>query len=202
MKEERKRRGGRRGGRRKNWKSRRRVELLKTLSYREKQIAKLDGLARGLDHSNDLEFANSLLHQFRTQGTLSDKQWWWVQQLATKLQKKSNQTPSKTKRYKVYMIRAGDYIKIGYSHDPDARLKSMETGNPLSMEIIWQQDMGPVARTAKLAESRLHTRFEKHRHKGEWFHAEPVIALLQESYEDMVPDYDELNLVYRAQQRI
>lgn len=65
----------------------------------------------------------------------------------------------------IYLIRSGDFHKIGIATDMDARLSSLQTGNPHSLEVILCfefDDPRPV-------EKKLHGEFASRSHTGEWF---------------------------------
>lgn len=64
----------------------------------------------------------------------------------------------------IYFIRAqtGD-IKIGYSATPERRLSSMQTGSPVSLELV------ALIPGSKQDERHLHEQFAGQRNRGEWF---------------------------------
>jgi hypothetical protein len=63
----------------------------------------------------------------------------------------------------VYFIRAGEFVKIGYSIEPAKRLGHLATASPLPLEL-WAKTRGnPVDERA------LHRRFARDRAHGEWF---------------------------------
>lgn len=65
----------------------------------------------------------------------------------------------------VYMIRAGEYIKIGVARDVEKRLQSMQTGCPFVIEVLhaW-----PCANPYRF-ERHLHWKLRAYRTRGEWF---------------------------------
>lgn len=65
----------------------------------------------------------------------------------------------------VYVIRAGDFIKIGVAKDVATRLKTMQTGCPYLLEIIRTI---PCARPFPF-EHRLKAYLHAHHYRGEWF---------------------------------
>lgn len=71
----------------------------------------------------------------------------------------------------VYFVQAveGGPIKIGWSVDPDKRLKELQGGNPKELKLIGIE-AGDMQH-----ERELHGRFRDHRMFGEWFMPEPVI---------------------------
>lgn len=66
----------------------------------------------------------------------------------------------------VYFIEAlgADRIKIGYSVNPKARLKNLQTGSAFELSLV-----GTVEQQ-EWPEGSLHQRFAAHRIQGEWFH--------------------------------
>lgn len=72
----------------------------------------------------------------------------------------------------VYFIRRADgLVKIGYSHDPAARLSQLKQHHQCEMEIL------ATTPGARAAERELHEKFSESRTTGEWFH--PSGALMQ-----------------------
>lgn len=69
----------------------------------------------------------------------------------------------------IYFLRAGEYVKIGYSADPAQRVADFQTANPIDLEII------AVHHGSRREEAMLHRKFAAHRVRGEWFAADPVI---------------------------
>lgn len=63
----------------------------------------------------------------------------------------------------VYFIEAGDFIKIGYTTSPVARIIKMRTDCPWPIKIL-HHEPGTFR-----DEKALHRRFETHRTNGEWF---------------------------------
>jgi hypothetical protein len=69
----------------------------------------------------------------------------------------------------VYFIRCGEYVKIGYSREPEARRRELEVGNPGTF-VIEAMHEGTIN-----DEHKLHRYFQSHHHKLEWFHWCPDI---------------------------
>lgn len=64
---------------------------------------------------------------------------------------------------RVYFVRAGEYVKIGFSTDAKSRIDSLQTGQPYDLECLC------LIRGSRSTESKLHTRFAKSHVRGEWF---------------------------------
>jgi hypothetical protein len=67
---------------------------------------------------------------------------------------------------KIYVIRCGDFIKIGHALTPERRLREMRIGCPYPMEMLHVVD-GRIA-----LEKELHRAFRLHRLRREWFKIE------------------------------
>jgi len=68
---------------------------------------------------------------------------------------------------KIYFIEAFglDKIKIGFSRDPQKRLKELQTGSPVKLRLLVSMN------GSQQQESMLHEKFAKLSIDGEWFHA-------------------------------
>lgn len=64
----------------------------------------------------------------------------------------------------IYLIRSGQYVKIGISECPRKRIASIQTSNPEPIELL------ATAPGGRELEARLHSRFANLRHNREWFH--------------------------------
>lgn len=74
---------------------------------------------------------------------------------------------------KIYFLRCGDRIKIGYSADVENRQKELATGAPNKLELI-----GHIPGRRR-DESTIHRYLEAYRTNGEWFtDSEPVRACI------------------------
>lgn len=71
----------------------------------------------------------------------------------------------------IYFIRAGENgpIKIGFSTDPEQRLRTLQTAHTEKLVMLHSQ-VG-----TKADEARLHNRFRNIHVKGEWFEADPSL---------------------------
>lgn len=72
---------------------------------------------------------------------------------------------SRQKSTHLYVLKAGERIKIGVTNDIESRVKSIQTGNPDKVEILFVEErLNPTK-----AERYLHRCFAKNRLEGEWF---------------------------------
>jgi hypothetical protein len=65
----------------------------------------------------------------------------------------------------VYVIRSGDYCKIGKSVDVLRRLKEISTSTPVAPEIVHTIPTNRMVR----AENTIHAKFASKRARNEWF---------------------------------
>lgn len=78
---------------------------------------------------------------------------------------------SKTNKGYVYFISNSNYIKIGFSKDPNKRLKQLQTASSDKLEILYTID-----NCTKDTESYLHKYFSKQYCKsGEWYDYDMVL---------------------------
>lgn len=71
----------------------------------------------------------------------------------------------------VYIIKADTFIKIGFSGNPDRRLKEMQTGSPHELEILAKLPY-ETREEAAAKEKEFHLLFATWHHRGEWFYAD------------------------------
>ncbi len=66
---------------------------------------------------------------------------------------------------KIYIIRSGEYYKVGISQNVLKRLDAMQTGNPVELEVISIY----TTNNPLLCEAIIHDRLKQHYVRGEWF---------------------------------
>jgi hypothetical protein len=69
----------------------------------------------------------------------------------------------------VYVIKAGENVKIGFSKDVEQRQRQLQTFFPFALELLLSM------RGSVLTERQLHHRFKCSRVTGEWFRLTPDI---------------------------
>lgn len=79
--------------------------------------------------------------------------------------KRAPAPPSGKDRGWVYVMRAGEHVKIGKSAAPQSRLSSIQTGSAYQVEVLRLIETGNMSDL----ESRLHARFCEYCVRGEWF---------------------------------
>ena len=73
------------------------------------------------------------------------------------------------KRGFIYVIRAGERVKVGFSRNVERRLREMQTHSPDDLELVLAVAGSPVL------EHELHARFGDLSLRGEWFRYEQPI---------------------------
>jgi Meiotically up-regulated gene 113 len=68
----------------------------------------------------------------------------------------------------VYLVKCGDFYKIGISKKLDKRLETLQTSNPHPIELIKSWKYDPWHLVIKI-ERLLHKHFKPYHHKLEWF---------------------------------
>lgn len=86
----------------------------------------------------------------------------------------------------VYLFRSGNFYKIGYSKDPQRRLKALNSPDAIKVHVIRTDDM-------RRLEKAWHARFAHKRHDREWFalipaDVEAFQAVTTHFYRDLAED--------------
>ena len=63
----------------------------------------------------------------------------------------------------IYLIKSGDYLKIGYSQYPEKRIYELQIGNPEKLKILSYKEGG------RWDEKSLHQLCKDYKYRGEWF---------------------------------
>ncbi len=74
------------------------------------------------------------------------------------------------KNVKLYVVRAGQFVKIGSTVDPIKRLSQLQVGCPYKIQLV------AVFPGTRKDEKELHRIFKKDRFRGEWFVYRGAIA--------------------------
>ena len=70
----------------------------------------------------------------------------------------------------VYLIKCGEYTKIGYGTDPRVRESMLDIGNPYETDLLYALKVENPTET----ERKLHNLFQDKKIKGEWFRLEGI----------------------------
>jgi predicted GIY-YIG superfamily endonuclease len=68
----------------------------------------------------------------------------------------------------VYVLKAGPFVKIGYSKDIQSRITALKTGSQYPVTLAYSRSYDNRA-AAMAAEKMLHKVWAEHRYNGEWF---------------------------------
>lgn len=71
---------------------------------------------------------------------------------------------------RIYFIRSGDFIKIGFSKNTDYRMRHLQIANPHPLELVIEIEGD------KMIENYLHLILKREHHRGEWFHFNETVA--------------------------
>jgi len=88
----------------------------------------------------------------------------------------------------VYLIKAGDFVKIGVAKCPKNRLKQLQTGSPYKLELL---DFINVKNEYEI-ENILHQKLNKYHILNEWF----------QSKDDVINIFKELKIKYNDENNI
>jgi len=114
----------------------------------------------------DSETARSLLRWYTANGFWTPKQQALIKFLVVKQKGDTHRGKSK---YHLYAISDGESVKLGVSTDVRKRMKSMQTGHPKELSIIWKYFTGTNKTKAYGAERKLHKFCKQYSIRGEWF---------------------------------
>lgn len=78
---------------------------------------------------------------------------------------------SKKQRF-IYVIKCGSELKIGYSVDPEARAKAIQTARAQPVTVEWMRERADAPQLEKY----LHRMFSKHHIGGEWFNGDSLLV--------------------------
>lgn len=141
-------------------------QLAAELTSGELRIIQLDRTVDELANENDREFAKNLLANYRRYGKLTGKQWHFVKEVTARPKRRI----SKYHEGVWWLYAATDMraIKLGMAKDPERRVKALQTGHPLNLELVWKRKVGTRKEAAR-NEKSLHKFFKEHHLRGEWF---------------------------------
>ncbi len=162
-------------------------------------------MAKGQD--NKAARAHSLYDWWKKHGSLTNKQWAFAKLLLNWFYSNEHQkkkTKSGDRQYYLYAISDQRSIKLGFSLDPQKRLKQLQVGHPLPLSIIWKLSVGPERMCAEEYEKKLHRYCGKYKERGEWFSygCLPLIKEFKIKVRQEEDEKHELEIVAEAKQRI
>lgn len=134
-----------------------------------KLIEKLQKAAPLLDPAG-ISAAMSLAQWFSTRGELTKKQEAFAIALICRARgERGQRRKNKMVPHFLYAISDGMAVKLGFSRDPKARLRSMQTGQAGHLRLLWELLAGDSPAKAMRAERQLHRFCRAFRKRGEWF---------------------------------
>ena len=80
----------------------------------------------------------------------------------------------------IYVIKeedTTDIVKIGFSGNPEKRLKQLQTGHPRTLELFHKEEVNPAL--VKPLERVIHRTLAHKRRNGEWFALTPSDAVFE-----------------------
>lgn len=80
----------------------------------------------------------------------------------------------------IYVICEGkdaDSVKIGFSENPDKRVRQLQTGHASPLVVFFKEEI--EAGKVRALEKIIHRLLSHHRQKGEWFSLAPCDAVLE-----------------------
>ena len=79
-----------------------------------------------------------------------------------------------SEKQKVYLLKAGDYYKIGVSNNINERIKQLQTGCPHKITCIGKIEYCDALKTEK----RLHRMFKDSNTYGEWYKPDNISQMI------------------------
>lgn len=70
--------------------------------------------------------------------------------------------------------------KIGFSKNPETRLRSLQTGNSDKLKVLYTENIDKTR--VRFIESQIHTNLKHRQIKGEWFNISLESAILEVKY--------------------
>ena len=126
---------------------------------------------------SDAEAISSLLEYWERRGTWTERQQRFALVLAKRIED-NNELRSlvrerKASHARIYIAKKGEHCKIGMSENPQERVRSMRTSQPIAAELVWTSPLAP-RKDIEWVERRLHIRFAEHHVVREWFDADGI----------------------------
>lgn len=121
---------------------------------------------RGLNNAYG-DKANRLIGWYNETGELSKKQIQYAGYLIAGARREKSK--GKEKEHYLYAISDGKNVKIGYSINPKSRMRALQTGCAVKLEIVWTLAVGCSKLIAEKQERKLHRYCRAYRKQGEWF---------------------------------
>lgn len=147
------------------------------------------------------EKARSFINWWLSNQSWTENQWAYIRHLIADHWKPKVKLEV-DRKYHLYAISDGTALKIGFSCDIPKRCKSMQTGHPTKLKVVWKYYVGKDRKEAMKLEGALHRFCKKERIRGEWFTLSASIKLEKFQVKRTDKDDAEIDLVISAQQFI
>lgn len=82
--------------------------------------------------------------------------------IALSIARQMSEERQQTEGY-IYFVQCGEFVKIGYTANPNSRMSKFKTNNPYECRLVALIDGG------KIIEAQMHERFAEFHHRGEWY---------------------------------
>lgn len=74
----------------------------------------------------------------------------------------------------LYIMKCGEFVKVGRAKDPKGRLQSVQGANPYEVELLYTRKV-PLG-GCPYGEAYAHDQLKEFLHRGEWFTCAPEVA--------------------------
>lgn len=75
----------------------------------------------------------------------------------------------------IYVIGTNEQIKIGFSKQPEKRLKQLQTGNMNKLNLYYKEEIHDSK--VRIVEKLIHRDLRQYKKVGEWFNLSPTDAI-------------------------
>lgn len=75
----------------------------------------------------------------------------------------------------IYVIGTDEQVKIGFSKQPEKRLKQLQTGNMNKLKLYYKEEIQDSK--VRIVEKLIHRDLRSHKKVGEWFNLSPTDAI-------------------------
>ena len=175
------------------------------LDEASKLLIRLDRVAQS--GTKGAEAARSLSMWYLQHQSWTDKQWAYAKSVCGRAEGKRKAPRKGSKKFHLYAITDDVFIKLGYSSNIPNRVKSMQTGCPGVLRVLWKYYVGSQENDAKKAEKKLHRRCKEYSQRGEWFSKEcmPMVeefTLTKKMKRDFGIEAEELEALLEAREQV
>lgn len=142
----------------------------------DRMITTLDRVCKKSLNADDRQAARSLITFWLRNHFLTPKQYSLVSIIIARYKKQGDDVGIGT--YFCYLIRGGDYVKIGFCTNVQKRMAGIQTGNPCKLELVGKRPCNSE-KEARFLERKLHRLCKRFSCQGEWFDLEPTLRRIK-----------------------